>query len=308
MNMKTLLGAGLLAAATLLQATQALAASEVLISTEWLEKNLNNPQVRIIEVSVAPGVYERGHIPGAVNFAWHRDLVDPVRRDIASQENFQALLRKSGISADTTTVLYGDNNNWFAAWGAWVFDVYGVDNVKLLDGGRVKWEAEKRALDNRAKPPVAGTVTVKAANKELRAFLPDVLAAAEKRSDVQLVDIRSADEYNGKVFAPQGVQELAVRAGHIPGAVNVPWGQAVAADGTFKSAEELKKLYAAVGIDGSKPVITYCRIGERSSHTWFALKKILGYDVRNYDGSWTEYGNAVGVPVVNVAGTVWGGK
>lgn len=308
MTIKNLFGAGLLAAATLLQAAQALAASEVLVSTEWLEKNLNNPKVRIIEVSVAPGVYERGHIPGAVNFAWHRDLVDPVRRDIASQENFQALLRKSGISADTTTVLYGDNNNWFAAWGAWVFDVYGVDNVKLLDGGRVKWEAEKRALDNRAKTPVAGNVTVKAANKDLRAFLPDVLAAAEKRSDVQLVDIRSADEYNGKVFAPQGVQELAVRAGHVPGAVNVPWGQAVAADGTFKSAEELKKVYGAVGIDGSKPIITYCRIGERSSHTWFALKKILGYDVRNYDGSWTEYGNAVGVPVVNVAGTVWGGK
>lgn len=308
MTIKNLFGAGLLAAATLLQAAQALATSDVLVSTEWLEKNLNNPKVRIIEVSVTPGVYERGHIPGAVNFAWHRDLVDPVRRDIASQENFQALLRKSGISADTTTVLYGDNNNWFAAWGAWVFDVYGVDNVKLLDGGRVKWEAEKRALDNRAKTPVAGNVTVKAANKELRAFLPDVIAAAEKRSDVQLVDIRSADEYNGKVFAPQGVQELAVRAGHVPGAVNVPWGQAVAVDGTFKSAEELKKVYGAVGIDGSKPVITYCRIGERSSHTWFALKKILGYDVRNYDGSWTEYGNAVGVPVVNVAGTVWGGK
>jgi thiosulfate/3-mercaptopyruvate sulfurtransferase len=308
MTIKTLLGAGLLAAASLLQSAQALAASDVLVSTEWLEKNLNNPKVRIIEVSVAPGVYERGHIPGAVNFAWHRDLVDPVRRDIASQENFQALLRKSGISADTTTVLYGDNNNWFAAWGAWVFDVYGVDNVKLLDGGRVKWEAEKRALDNRAKTPVAGNVTVKAANKNLRAFLPDVLAAAEKRSDVQLVDIRSADEYNGKVFAPQGVQELAVRAGHVPGAVNVPWGQAVSADGTFKSVEELKKIYGAVGIDGSKPIITYCRIGERSSHTWFALKKILGYDVRNYDGSWTEYGNAVGVPVVNVAGTVWGGK
>ena len=308
MTIKNLFGAGLLAAATLLQAAQALAASDVLVSTEWLEKNLNNPKVRIIEVSVAPGVYERGHIPGAVNFAWHRDLVDPVRRDIASQENFQALLRKSGISADTTTVLYGDNNNWFAAWGAWVFDVYGVDNVKLLDGGRVKWEAEKRALDNRAKTPVAGNVTVKAANKQLRAFLPDVIAAAEKRSDVQLVDIRSADEYNGKVFAPQGLQELAVRAGHVPGAVNVPWGQAVAADGTFKSAEELKKVYGAVGIDGSKPIITYCRIGERSSHTWFALKKILGYDVRNYDGSWTEYGNAVGVPVVNVAGTVWGGK
>ncbi|MBA1262608.1 sulfurtransferase [Stutzerimonas stutzeri] len=308
MNVRTLFGAGLLVAATLLQATSAQAASEYLVSTDWLEKNLNDPKVRIVEVSVVPGVYERGHIPGAVNFAWHSDLVDPVRRDIASQEDFQNLLRKAGISADSTTILYGDNNNWFAAWSAWVFDVYGVDNVKLLDGGRAKWEAEGRALDNRSGTPVAGNVTVKAANQDLRAYLPDVLAAAEKRSDVQLVDIRSPDEYSGKVFAPQGVQELAIRAGHVPGAVNVPWGQAVAADGTFKSAEELKQVYAAVGIDGSKPVITYCRIGERSSHTWFALKKILGYDVRNYDGSWTEYGNAVGVPVTNLAGTVWGGK
>lgn len=307
MNVKTLFGAGLLAAAALLQAASA-QASEFLVSTDWLENNLDNPKVRLIEVSVVPGVYERGHIPGAVNFAWHSDLVDPVQRDIASQQAFQELLRRSGISDDSTTILYGDSNNWFAAWGAWVFDVYGVDNVKLLDGGRAKWEAEGRALDNRSGTPVAGNVTVKAANQDLRAFLPDVLAAAEKRSDVQLVDIRSADEYQGKVFAPQGVQELAIRAGHIPGAVNVPWGQAVAADGTFKSAEELKKVYGAVGIDGSKPVITYCRIGERSSHTWFALKKILGYDVRNYDGSWTEYGNAVGVPLVNLAGTVWGGK
>ncbi|MGN0926015.1 sulfurtransferase [Pseudomonas sp. YY-1] len=308
MKIKTLFGAGALLAAALLQSVTAHAASEYLVSTDWLEKNLKDPKVRIIEVSVVPGVYERGHIPGAVNFAWHSDLVDPVRRDIASQEAFQQLLRKAGVNNDSTTIIYGDNNNWFAAWGAWVFDVYGVDNVKLLDGGRAKWEAEGRQLDRRASTPTAGNVTVKAANKDLRAFLPDVLAAAEKRSDTQLVDIRSADEYNGKVFAPQGVQELAVRAGHVPGAVNVPWGQAVAADGTFKSAEELKKVYGAVGIDGSKPIITYCRIGERSSHTWFALKKILGYDVRNYDGSWTEYGNAVGVPVVNVAGTVWGGK
>ena len=308
MTIKTLFGAGLLAAATLLHTLTAQAASDYLVSTDWLEKNLKDPKVRIIEVSVVPGVYERGHIPGAVNFAWHSDLVDPVRRDIASQEAFQQLLRKAGVNDDSTTILYGDSNNWFAAWGAWVFDVYGVDIVKLLDGGRAKWEAEGRTLDSRASTPKAGNVTVQAANKDLRAFLPDVLAAAEKRSDVQLVDIRSPDEYNGKVFAPQGVQELAVRAGHVPGAVNVPWGQSVAADGTFKSAEELKKVYSAVGIDGSKPIITYCRIGERSSHTWFALKKILGYDVRNYDGSWTEYGNAVGVPVVNVAGTVWGGK
>lgn len=308
MKLKAWIGASVLVVGALLQASPAIAASDVLVTTDWLEKNLNNPKVRVIEVSVVPGVYERGHVPGAVNFIWHTDLVDPVRRDIATQENFQKLLRKAGISSDTTTVLYGDSNNWFAAWGAWVFDVYGVANVKLLDGGRVKWEAEKRPLENRVKVPAAGNVVVKAANQELRAFLPDVVAAAEKRSDVQLVDIRSADEFNGKVFAPQGVQELSVRAGHVPGAVNVPWGQAVAADGTFKSAEELKKVYGAVGIDGSKPIITYCRIGERSSHTWFALKKILGYDVRNYDGSWTEYGNAVGVPVVNVAGTVWGGK
>jgi len=303
---KTLLGAGLLVVASLVQAAES--ASPYLVSTAWLEKHLDDPKVRVIEVSVVPGVFERGHVPGAVNFAWHRDLVDPVKRDIASQENFQALLRKAGISKDTTTVLYGDNNNWFAAWGAWVFDVYGVDNVKLLDGGRNKWEREKRPLSNKASTPVPGDITVAAANPALRAFLPDVLAAAERRSDVQLVDIRSPDEYQGKIFAPQGVQELAVRAGHVPGAVNVPWSQAVAADGTFKSAAELKKVYGAVGIDGSKPIITYCRIGERSSHTWFALKKILGYDVRNYDGSWTEYGNAVGVPIANAAGTVWGGR
>ena len=282
--------------------------ARAVVQADWLEKNLDDPKVVVVEVSTEPGIYERGHIRNSVKIAWHTDLVDTVNRDVVSAANFQKFAQAAGISQDTTVVLYGDKNNWFAAWGAWVFDVYGVDNVKLLDGGRVKWEAEKRALDNRAKTPVAGNVTVKAANKDLRAFLPDVLAAAEKRSDVQLVDIRSADEYNGKVFAPQGVQELAVRAGHVPGAVNVPWGQAVAADGTFKSVAELKKVYGAVGIDGSKPIITYCRIGERSSHTWFALKKILGYDVRNYDGSWTEYGNAVGVPVVNVAGTVWGGK
>ena len=306
MSIKTFLGASLFAATSLLGSIAS--ASEYLVSTQWLEDNLNDPKLRIIEVSVVPGLYERGHIPGASNIAWHSDLVDPVRRDIASQANFQELLRAAGVNDDSTTILYGDNNNWFAAWGAWVFDVYGVENVKLLDGGRAKWEAENRPLSTRASEHSAGNISIKAANKDLRAFLPDVVAAAEKRSDEQLVDIRSADEYQGKIFAPQGVQELAVRAGHIPGAANVPWGQAVAADGTFKSKEELKKVYDAAGVDGSKPIITYCRIGERSSHTWFALSKILGYDVRNYDGSWTEYGNAVGVPVANLAGTVWGGQ
>jgi thiosulfate/3-mercaptopyruvate sulfurtransferase len=284
------------------------APSDFLVTTDWLEKNLNNPKLRLIEVSVDTGVYERGHIQGAVNFKWHTDLVDPVKRDIASKENFEKLLRQAGVNNDSTIVIYGDSNNWFAAWGAWVFDVYGVKNVKLLDGGRKKWEAEKRPLTPLATQVAAGNVKVSDANNALRARLIDVVAIANKKSDTALVDIRSPDEFTGKIFAPAGVQETAIRAGHIPGAVNVPWGQAVAEDGTFKSPEELKKIYAAVGIDGKKPIITYCRIGERSSHTWFALSKILGYNVKNYDGSWTEYGNSVGNPVINTAGTVWGGK
>lgn len=293
----------------LLFAAPAIAApSNFLVSTDWLEKNLNNPKLKIIEVSVDTGVYERGHIQGAVNFKWHTDLVDPVKRDIASKENFEKLLRQAGINNDSTIIIYGDSNNWFAAWGAWVFDIYGVKNVKLLDGGRKKWEAEKRPLTPLATQVAAGNIKVSDANNTLRARLIDVVAVANKKSDTALVDIRSNDEFTGKIFAPAGVQELAIRAGHIPGAVNVPWGQAVAEDGTFKSVEELRKVYAAVGIDGKKPIITYCRIGERSSHTWFALSKILGYNVRNYDGSWTEYGNSVGNPVINTAGTVWGGK
>jgi thiosulfate/3-mercaptopyruvate sulfurtransferase len=293
----------------LLFAAPAIAApSNFLVSTDWLEKNLNNPKLRIIEVSVDTGVYERGHIQGAVNFKWHTDLVDPVKRDIASKENFEKLLRQAGINNDSTIIIYGDSNNWFAAWGAWVFDIYGVKDVKLLDGGRKKWEAEKRPLTPLVTQVAAGNIKVSDANNALRARLIDVVAVANKKSDTALVDIRSNDEFTGKIFAPAGVQELAIRAGHIPGAVNVPWGQAVAEDGTFKSAEELRKVYAAVGIDGKKPIITYCRIGERSSHTWFALSKILGYNVRNYDGSWTEYGNSVGNPVINTAGTVWGGK
>ncbi len=278
-----------------------------LVSSDWLDKNLRNAKVRVIEVSVNPGLYEKGHIPGAVNFSWHQDLNDRVRRDIVSKDAFEKLLSSAGVTQDSTVVLYGDNNNWFAAWAAWVFDIYGVKNVKLLDGGRKKWEAENRPLDNRVPDPAASGYKVTAVNTALRARLIDAVAAAEGKLDSKLVDIRSADEYSGKVIAPAGVAELAVRAGHIPGAVNVPWSRAVNADGTFKSLPELKALYASVGIDGSKPIITYCRIGERSSHTWFALSKLLGYKVRNYDGSWTEYGNAVGVPVENPTGTVWTG-
>ncbi|MBK4217141.1 sulfurtransferase [Paracoccus caeni] len=285
----------------------ALASDGPLVTTEWLEENLDNPEVRLIEVSVNPGVYERGHIPGATNFVWHTDLVDPIRRDIASKEQLQDLLRQAGVDDGSTVILYGDTNNWFAAWGAWVLDVYGVENVKLLDGGRVLWEAEGRQVSTTPQEQEPGDITLAEADPALRARIGDVVQASEDGSSA-IVDIRSADEYSGKVIAPEGFKETAIRAGHVTNAVNVPWSQAVQEDGRFKSPEELKELYAAAGIDGSKPVITYCRIGERSSHTWFALSKILGYDVKNYDGSWTEYGNAVGVPVTNLAGTVWTGQ
>jgi thiosulfate/3-mercaptopyruvate sulfurtransferase len=305
--MKVLLSAAIaLAVGAFAFAPGARAQQGPLVTGEWVEKNASSPKVRIVEVSVEPGLYERGHIPGAQNIVWHTDLVDTVRRDIATQEKFQGLLRKLGIDKDTTVVLYGDNNNWFAAWGVWVFNTYGID-AKLLDGGRKKWEADKRPLDTRVTQGAPSNITLTAANTKLRARLADVLAAVDDKKSA-IVDIRGPDEFSGKIFAPAGVQELSIRAGHVPGAVNVPWGRAVNEDGTIKSAADLKKLYADVGIDGSKPVIVYCRIGERSSHTWFVLSKVLGYDVRNYDGSWTEYGNTVGVPVINVAGTVWGGK
>jgi len=283
-------------------------AAEPLVTTEWLEAELNNPQVRVVEVSVDPGVYERGHIPGAVNVSWHSDLVDTVTRDIVPREKFQALLSASGIDATTHVVLYGDNNNWFAAWGGWVFNYYGFENVSLLDGGRKKWEAEGRSLTTKVESYEPTQVTVGEPNKALRARLVDVLAVVEGGADVQIIDIRSPDEYQGKIFAPPNSAELAVRAGHVPGAVNLPWGKAVNEDGTYKSKDELVALYQSIGVDGSKPIIVYCRIGERSAHTWYALTQILGYEVRQYDGSWTEYGNAVGVPIVNLAGTVWGGK
>lgn len=300
----------LVAVATTVFATTAFAQSDALVTTDWLEKNLDNPRVRIVEVSVEPGLFERGHIQGAQNVVWHTDLVDTVERDIAKPEKFQALARKLGIDKDTTIVLYGDSNNWFAAWGAWVFDIYGLrDNVKLLDGGRKKWELEKRPVSTNPVAAKASTFTVAEPNRKLRARLLDVVSVVEKKTDARILDIRSPDEFSGKIIAPAGFQELALRAGHIPGSVNVPWARAVnQADGTLKSPEELKKLYAEVGIDGSKPVITTCRIGERSSHTWFILSRVLGYQVANYDGSWTEYGNVVGLPINNPAGTVWGGK
>lgn len=280
-----------------------------LVSTDWVAQNANDPSVRLIEVSVEPGLYEQGHIPGAANVKWHTDLVDNPRRDIVSKEQFESLASKLGIKPDSTVVIYGDNNNWFAAWGAWVFKLYGHKDVRLVDGGRKKWELEKRPLETTA-PAIKETKYAAAEpNQELRAKLPDVVAIADGKDKSALLDIRSPDEFSGKVIAPAGIQELAIRAGHVPNAVNVPWKAAVNdTDGTFKPLEDLKKIYAEQGVDGTKPVVVYCRIGERSAHTWFVLSELLGYDARQYDGSWTEYGNAVGVPINNPSGTVWTGK
>lgn len=280
-----------------------------LVDTEWLANNLNNPNVRILEVSVEPGLYEQGHIPNAGNVKWHTDLVDNPNRDIVSKKQFEALASSLGITPETTVVLYGDNNNWFAAWGAWIFKVYGHKDVRLLDGGRKKWELEKRVLDNSTPRFSKTQYTVEKENPALRAKLSDVVAIAEQKNNARLVDIRSPEEFSGKIIAPAGVQELAIRAGHVPGAINVPWKTSVnEADGTFKSVDDLKKIYSEKGVDGSSPVVVYCRIGERSAHTWFVLSQLLGYDVQQYDGSWTEYGNSVGVPITNPSATVWTGK
>lgn len=281
--------------------------ARAVVQADWLEKNLDNPDVKIIEVSTESGLYERGHIKNAVKFNWYTDLVEVVNRDIVAAPRFQKLARAAGINKDSTVVLYGDKNNWFAAWGAWIFNTYGIQDVRLLDGGRVKWEKDGRGFTTIVPSPTAGNFSATKADRSIRASLNrDVIPAVRKKGSVDMVDIRSADEYSGKIFAPAGFQELAVRAGHIPGAVNVPWGLNVNADGTFKTVAELKKLYADKGIDGKKTIITYCRIGERSSLTWFVLSEILGYEVKNYDGSWTEYGNSVGKPISNPAGTIWG--
>ena len=282
--------------------------ARAVVQADWLEKNIDDPKVRIIEVSTEAGLYERGHIKNAFKINWYTDLVDTVKRDIVPIGKFNTLIAKAGIDKDTTVVFYGDKNNWFAAWGAWIFNQYGIEDVRLLDGGRVKWEKDARAFTTAVPTLKAGSFKATKIDRSLRANLVgDVLPVAKGiKKNVKLVDIRSADEYSGKLFAAAGFQELAIRAGHIPGAVNVPWGQNVNADGTFKSIADLKKLYADKGIDGKKTIITYCRIGERSSLTWFVLSEILGYEVKNYDGSWTEYGNSVGNPISNPSGTIWG--
>ncbi|WP_199429457.1 sulfurtransferase [Qaidamihabitans albus] len=269
---------------------------DVLVTTQWAEDNLNTPGVVFAEVDEDTTAYDGGHIPGAVKIDWKNDLQDPVRRDFVDRAGFEALLSEKGIGNDDLVVLYGGNNNWFAAYAYWYFKLYGHDKVKLLDGGRKKWELDGRELSTDEVKRERTNYTAKDQDLSLRAFRDEVVDAINTKN---LVDVRSPDEFSGKLLAPAHLpQESAQRAGHIPSAVNVPWSKAANEDGTFKSAEELAELYREAGLDTSKPTIAYCRIGERSSHTWFALHELIGLeDVKNYDGSWTEYGSLVGVPV-----------
>ncbi len=270
---------------------------EVLVTTEWAQAHLNDPNLRFVEVDVDTSAYEQGHLPGAVGFNWQTQLNDPVRRDIPTPSEMENLLSSAGIANDTTVVLYGDNNNWFACFAFWLLAYYGHERALLIDGGRKKWVAENRPLTTEVPSYPRTQYRITRTNPELRARRDLVLATVAERSR-HLVDVRSVPEFTGEIIAPPGMPETAQRGGHIPGAVNVPWSQAVREDGTFKPPEELRELYGSKGIDANKEVITYCRIGERSSHTWFALKYLLGFDkVRNYDGSWTEYGNLIDVPI-----------
>ena len=271
---------------------------QVLVSTEWVADHLNEPSIRLLEVDVDTTAYGQGHIPGAVGINWTTQLGDPIRRDIPSRSAWEQLLSQAGVSNDTRLIFYGDNNNWFAAFAYWVAQIYGHRNAALMNGGRKKWEAENRPMTTDEPRHQPTQYRAQEADPRLRAYLKDVLA----RDGFRLVDVRSPAEFNGEVIAPPGMTETAQRAGHIPGAQNIPWAQAVNDDGTFKSPDELRQLYAGKGITPDQPVIAYCRIGERSSHTWFVLKELLGFpDVKNYDGSWTEYGSVVGVPIENPA-------
>jgi thiosulfate/3-mercaptopyruvate sulfurtransferase len=271
--------------------------SDVLVSTQWVADKLNDPKIKLIEVDVDTNAYDEGHAPGAVGFNWTSQLQDQVRRDIISKEGLEQLLGEAGVSNDDTVVLYGDNNNWFAAYAFWLLEMYGHKDIKLMDGGRKKWLDENRPTTKDKPSPQKASYKAKDPDKKLRARRDDVLAALGNKKNA-LVDVRSPAEYNGEIMAPPGLPETAQRMGHIPGAANVPWAQAVREDGTFKSPEELEQLYGTKGVTKDKDVIAYCRIGERSSHTWFALKHLLGYgNVKNYDGSWTEYGSLIDVPI-----------
>jgi thiosulfate/3-mercaptopyruvate sulfurtransferase len=272
---------------------------EVLVTTDWVKEGLGKPGIKLVEIDVDTKAYDAGHIPGAVGFNWQTQLQDQLRRDIISKEAFEKLVGDAGISPQDTVIVYGDNNNWFAAYGFWLFKIYGHKDVRLMNGGRVKWlnESDKPLTTDRPNPTA---VTYKASGVDLsvRALVPQVFDASSS-GKWNLVDVRSPDEFTGKVIAPPGMTETAQRGGHIPTAKSIPWSTAVQQDGTFKPLEELRSIYIAQkGVDPAKDTIAYCRIGERSSHTWFVLKYLLGLkNVRNYDGSWTEYGNLVGAPI-----------
>ena len=271
---------------------------ESLVSTDWVAEHGSDANVRLVEVDVDTSAYDSGHIAGAVGWNWQSQLQTTLSRDLVSKEGMEGLLGSAGIDSTTTVILYGDNNNWFAAWALWQLRMYGHQDVRLMNGGRVKWAAENRPLTTEVPSYSATPYRASAPDMSIRALRDQVLGAVNA-GNASLVDVRAPAEFNGELLAPANLpQEGAQRGGHIPGAANIPWGQAVNEDGTFKSADDLRALYGGKGIDGSKETIAYCRIGERSSHTWFVLTQLLGYqNVRNYDGSWTEWGSIVGAPI-----------
>jgi thiosulfate/3-mercaptopyruvate sulfurtransferase len=273
-----------------------MARSDVLVSTDWAQRNLDTESIVFVEVDEDTSAYDTGHIPGAIKLDWKTDLQDPIKRDFVDAQQFSKLLSERGISVDDTVVLYGGNNNWFAAYAYWYFKLYGHDKIKLLDGGRKKWELDGRTMSADPVNRPATSYAAEAPDTSIRAFRDEVIAAIGTKN---LVDVRSPDEFSGKILAPAHLpQEQSQRPGHIPGAINVPWSRAANEDGTFKSDEELTAIYAAAGLDDTRETIAYCRIGERSSHTWFVLQELLGHkNVKNYDGSWTEYGSLVGAPI-----------
>src|SRR5688572_24265630 len=273
------------------------AVPNVLVTTDWVAQHAADDGVHVVEVDVDTTAYDQGHVTGAAGWNWTTELCDTVVRDIAPKRQLEALLGRTGIDNGTTIVLYGDNNNWFAAWAFWQLKIYGHKDVRIMDGGRKKWIEEGRSLSKDRPSRKAAAYRAKDPDPSLRSFLPEVQKAVQARS-AALVDVRSPGEFTGEILSPPGLPETCQRGGHIPGARSIPWGKACNDDGTFKSAADLRKLYESEGVTPDRPVIAYCRIGERSSHSWYVLKYLLGYkDVRNYDGSWTEWGNLVRAPV-----------